>query len=127
MSEESPTPIFAGTKFMGAYYSEDCFYFSPSKNVEYLVLGIFGSPIATSGKSILNMVDMKGGSCTEQPNFTRSQVTEDSLYTYSHDLKFFTGSPGDYTPKGTKHWAVWGFNADWVIIASSNDITTDFE
>jgi hypothetical protein len=126
MLEESPTPIFAETKFMEAYNSEDCFHFSPSSDVEYIVLGIFNSPIVTSGKSIVNMVDMMGGSCTGQLNFTRSQVPEDSLFTYSHDLKFFTGLPGDYVPNGTKHWAVWGFNADWVIISSSNDITTDF-
>ena len=34
MSEESPTPIFAGTKFMGAYYSEDSRF---EFNVDYYI------------------------------------------------------------------------------------------
>jgi len=124
--EDSGTPIFAETELMNASYSEGQFYFSPSRDVEYIVLGIFDNPIVTSGKRIVNMDDMKGGSCTGQSWFTRSQVPEDSLYTYSDALKCFTGSPGGYDPNGIKYWAVWGFNADWVIILSSKQITTDF-
>jgi hypothetical protein len=124
--EEPGTPIFAETELMDASYSEGQFYFSPSRDVEYIVLGIFNSPIVTSGKRIVNMHDVEGGSCTGQSGFTRSQVPEDSLYLYNDTLKCFTGSPGGYDPYGTMHWAVWGFNADWVIINSSKQITTDF-
>ena len=126
LMEDPGTPIFAETELMDASNSEGQFYFSPSRDVEYIVLGIFNSPIVTSGKSIVNMVDMKGGSCTGQSGFTRSQVPEDSLYTYSDTLKCFTGSPGEYNPNGIKYWGVWGFNADWVIISSSKQITTNF-
>jgi hypothetical protein len=126
LMEDPGTPIFAETELMYASNSEGQFYFSPSWDVEYIVLGIFSSPIVTSGKSITNMSDMEGGSCTGQPGFTRSQVPEDSLYIYSDTVKIFTGSRGDYNPNGTKYWGVWGFNADWVIISSSKQITTDF-
>lgn len=125
--EDHSTPIFPETELMYAGNSEGQFYFSPSSEVEYIVLGIFDSPIVTSGKSIVNMVDMKGGSCTGQSGFTRSQVPEDSLYTYSYALKYFTGSPGEYNPNGIKYWGVWGFNADWVIISSSRQFTTNFQ
>ena len=91
--EDPGTPIFSETELMDASYSGGQFYFSPSWDVEYIVLGIFDSPIVTLGKSIVNMVDMKGGSCTGQSGFTRSQVPEASLYTYSDVLKFFTGFP----------------------------------
>jgi len=126
LMEDPDTPIFAETELMNASNSGGQFYFSPSYDVEYIVLGIFNSPIVTSGKSIANMGDMEGGSCTGQSGFTRSQVPEDSLYIYNDTLKYFTGSPGDYIPTGTKYWGVWGFNADWVIISSSKQITTDF-
>ena len=127
LMEDPDTPIFAKTELMDASNSEGLFYFSPSSEVEYIVLGIFDNPIVTSGKSIVNMVDMKGGSCTGQSGFTRGQVPEDSLYTYSSEFKYFTGSPGEYNPNGIKYWGVWGFNADWVIISSSKQITTDFQ
>ena len=122
--EDPGTPIFAETELMDASYSEGQFYFSPSWDVKYIVLGIFNSPIVTSGKSIVNMFDMEGGSCTDKLGFTRSQVPEDSLYTYDDALKFFTGLL--YNPTGSMYWAVWGFNADWVIIYSSKQITTVF-
>ncbi len=121
------TPIFAETDLMYADYSDGKFNFSPSRHAQYLVLGVFGSTIVTSRKTIMNMEDMEGGSSSEQLGFSRNQVQVDSLYTYSNELQRFTGSPGEYIPKGIKYWAVWGFNADWVIICSSEQIMTDFQ
>ena len=120
------TPIFAETELMDASYSdiEGQFYFSPSWDVTNIVLGIFDSQIVTSGKCIVNMFDMEGGSCTGKPGFTRSWVPEGSLYTYDDASKRFTDL--HYDPTGSKDWAVWGFNADWVIISSSEQITTVF-
>jgi len=118
------TPIFAETELMDASYSEGQFYFSPSWDVTNIVLGIFNSQIVTSGKRIVNMVDMEGGSCTGQLGFTRSWVPEGSLYTYDDALMFFNDSL--YDPFGEMFWAVWGFNADWDIISSSEQITTVF-
>lgn len=120
------TPIFAETELMDASYSdiEGQFYFSPSWDVTNIVLGIFNSQIVTSGKRIMNMVAMEGGSCTGKLWFTRSQVPEVSLYTYDDALMFFNDSL--YDPFGEMYWAVWGFNADWVIISSSEQITTVF-
>jgi hypothetical protein len=126
LEEDPGTPIFSDTEPMYASVSAGQFHFSPPSEVEYLVLGIFNSPIITSGKSIVNMGNMEGGSCTGQSGFTRSQVPQGSLYPYNDTAKFFTGSPGDYTPSGTKYWGVWGFNADWVIISSSKQNTTNF-
>ena len=123
---EHPVPIFSDTEHMAARIDENDYLFFPSEEVEYIVIGLFNSPIATSGKSITNMDDMEGGSCTGQTGFTRSSVPMDSLYVFDQTSKFFTGSPGDYMPSGTRYWAVWGFNADWVIISSSEEIETDF-
>lgn len=126
-SEEPPPPIFADTDLTNADYTDGQFNFLMVRSAQYIVLGIFNSPIGTSKKSILNMQDMEGGSASDHTGFSRSQVNKDSLYTYSFELQRFTGAPGGYTPKGTKYWAVWGFNADWVIICSSSQITTDFQ
>jgi len=123
--EEPETPIFADTDLMDASYSAGQFYFSPSWDVEYLVLGIFQNSIVTTGKRITNMNDMMGGSCTGLSGFNRGQVAEASLYTYSDASGYFIiGSP--YDPSGKMYWAVWGFNADWVIISSSEQTTTTF-
>jgi hypothetical protein len=124
--EETATPIFADTELMDASYSAGQFRFFPSWDVEYVVLGIFQNPIVTLGKRIVNMNDMKGGSCTGLSGFTRSQVDEVSLFIYSDASGYFTGLPGGFNPNGTMYWAVWGFNADWVIISSSEMITTNF-
>jgi hypothetical protein len=126
-------PIFADTKLINAEYTEGEFHFTMHENssiyqdAQYIVLGIFNAPIETWEKSIQNMQNMEGGSASSYPGFTRGQVSIDKLLVYSDELQRFTGSPGDYVPHGTKYWAVWGFNSDWVIICSSAQITTDFE
>jgi hypothetical protein len=126
MEEDLGTPIFPETDLMTASYSEGQFYFSPSWDVEYIVLGIFDNPIVTVEKSIVNMIDMEGGSSTGLSGFTRGQVAETSLYIYSDVSRSFSGAPGGYDPSGKKYWSVWGFNSDWVIISSSKQTTTDF-
>jgi hypothetical protein len=123
---EISAPIFAHTERMDVSYNAGQFYFLPCEDVECVVLGIFQAPIATAGKSIVNMIDMKGGSCTGLSGFNRGQVSEDTLYAYSDEAKCFTGLPGGYNPSGSRYWAVWGFNSDWVIISSSQQMKTSF-
>jgi hypothetical protein len=111
---------------MTAEYVDNEFLFYPSEDVEYIVIGFFNSPIVTRGKRIVNMDNMEGGSCSGQSGFTRSRVPDNALYVYDQASMFFTGLAGAYVPSGTMYWAVWGFNADWVIITSSDEIMTDF-
>ena len=124
--DEIHAPIFAHTERMDVSYNAGQFYFLLSEDVECVVLGIFQAPIATSGKSIVNMIDMEGGSCTGTSGFNRGQVAEDALYIYTDEAKSFTGIPGGYNPSGSRYWAVWGFNSDWVIISSSQQTKTSF-
>jgi hypothetical protein len=120
------SPIFADTDLMDVSYENGQFECTLPHNVAYLVLGIFQKPIVTYEKGIENMYDMKGGSRTGLVGFNSGYVSEDSLYTYDDTVRNFTGLPGEYDPSGPLYWAFWGFNADWVIIASSQQMKTTF-
>jgi len=87
--EEPTAPIFSDVEEIYIYQDTITLYFDTPKEVEYLVLGIFGSTPQTMGKTLID-TNLEGGSRTGLSNFGRSSVNENDMFTYNPATKNFT-------------------------------------
>ena len=89
--EPETSPIFSGVEKMTLEYKDETFTFGdvPSQ-ARVLVLGIFGAPIETSGKSIENKNDWEGGSHSDKTGMDRGSADANKLFTYDPDTDNFT-------------------------------------
>jgi len=123
--DEVRPAIFPDVQQMDASYNGSTFSFTNvPPEVEHLVLGIFDAPIIPSGKTIKNLNDLKGGCRTGLENGYMNRETVSTLFEYDQSLNNGNGDFNENSPYSLPsdfHWAVWGYNSDWNLIAATSE------
>lgn len=123
VDEPEAPAIFNGVDLMRATKSVNTitFYDVPSE-VTVLVVGIFDGPeITVDANNVITNTNWAGGNRTGLSGIDRNSTTQ--YWQFNPATRdFIEGSPAATISAGDS-WAVWGYNADWIIICSTSKYT----
>lgn len=121
-TEEKATPLFYDTDLIELSVGTSTIaYTLPSGRCTYVVVGVFGNePKVNAGTNQLDAsTPILYGTRTNLPDFVVGAQSKAKLYSFDQGAGDFDISLGAVTVSGVTHVAVWAYDSNFNLIASS--------
>ena len=118
-----PSPLFPGTEVItitSSATSNPITWTMPDVKYEFIIVGIF-----TAAPSVVNGIltaAPAGGSRSGLAGFSNGSVAKADIKIYEISTNDFTGST--YAPGAGRWIAIWAYDGDWNLVASSTSAAT---